>query len=478
VIFLLVALAAGMHGKEEGEKPEILRMLPVDAREVLRTTMTPLLVYALGPYILLGVVVCASLRISDPGLLVFLLAVIPALTLAYTPIICMSVSLETPGGFLNAIIMSIGLVVSAAWLGLAGSAFSLQPWMLAALAVPVILLCLLFNRWYFLRQYRKTYLKRPGWFKRRIVASLVAILVLVNSGATAWVVASTGIVPTVFTPEKVARVVRGDELLSGADVVYDGSLIVTANSSLEIRDSTVKFKVAAPGVTRLSVNGRGALRILNSTITADGYFRFVVYGEVLISDSTIRRTWGSGVDSGLQLKSSNATIRRSVIEGGRSHGISTSHTGSIIEDCVIQNNGGAGLLLYWSSALIHNNTIRGNRAGMILKSSYDSIRNNTIQNNSGNGIEIWGKHPILANNRIYDNKGAGILIIRKSRAELEDNIFWNNAGGSVKQSTPRDYGVAIAIYIAASIVILLIPLAWLDHRRTKPFERFRDAERQ
>lgn len=475
IAFLFLSLSAVLPGREEGEKTDILRMLPLDGKEVLWAMMDPILKYCLGPYLFLTVAFFSAFQVSDLAFLIFFLAVVPALTLAFIPaLVYFYVNDRGEGMLLTGMFMG-GFILMGIYFNLMSIAVPLPLWVFMAMAAASIFPIYLLSRRLFIRRFHKSYLNRPNWKRKRKLSWMAAGLIMILLIVPPIALTGTGVIRTQFTPEKIAWTVSGYQTVINTTVEYDGSVIVPSGSTLEIRDSVVKFKVAALGETELYIEPGGLLTVVNSTLTADTYFEFRIEGKAFISDSRVRRTWGSDIDAGIMVYGQGTVIQRTVVEDGMSHGINIEDTSPLIQDCVIQNNKAAGFFIADSSATLINNTIRNNHLGILMWTSSDTLRNNTIQNNSGDGMVLDRAGPSLMYNRFYDNKGYAIVIIGDRGPLLLDNIYVNNTKGDIDRR-PRENSDALTMLgTLISVPLIILPLMALGRQRER---MFRKIERQ
>jgi parallel beta-helix repeat protein len=158
-----------------------------------------------------------------------------------------------------------------------------------------------------------------------------------------------------------------------------------------------------------------------------------------------------------------------------SHGINIEDTSPTIQDCIIQNNKGAGFFDADSSATIINNTIRNNHLGLLIWTATDDLRNNTIQNNTGGGLVLDRGQVSVMYNRFYDNKGYGIVIFGAPGPVLYENVFVNNTRGDIDRRPRANSDALTMLGTLISVPIIILPLMALGRSRER---MFRKIERQ
>jgi parallel beta-helix repeat protein len=336
---------------------------------------------------------------------------------------------------------------------------------LVCIGLAVLVFFVHHNRRILQDDFHKKYLKRPGWKKRNAKMSVAICLLLLVTAAVPATLTFSGTVRTRFAPEKVAWDVWGESSMVNAIREFDGSVIVHKGGMLEIRDCRVRFNVAALGETRFYIQWGGSLKVINSTISADKYFEFYIGGRAEIQDSTIRRTYGTGSESGIRIGSDNVTIKRTTVERGMHNGITIRYSQALIEDCTIQHNPGAGLETVSSKSIISNNTIRNNGRGVMMDESTDAFQDNTVQNNSGDGLLMVDSSPFLGNNSFIDNRGYAIALAGQSYPIFSDNLFQNNRYGALGNRTFEDSNRWTLVFIAVSMFVPMISLMVVSETR-------------
>jgi hypothetical protein len=206
-------------------------------------------------------------------------------------------------------------------------------------------------------------------------------------------------------------------------------------------------------------------RILSSTAGFGGglalYYGAPTVGNSVVLTNTASQTVGfdlRGVGGGMFLYYSPATITANVVmsnvasgwyayDGGG--GLYLDGSPALIHGNSIQGNegrvNGGGLYLYLSGATVRDNTIRGNGApggdggGLYLIQSAAAVRDNTIQANtasSGGGLYLLQSGATVRHNTIISNTapaGGGVYIESSAATVRENEILNNNAwrGGGV-----------------------------------------------
>lgn len=193
-------------------------------------------------------------------------------------------------------------------------------------------------------------------------------------------------------------------------VVYEDGIIedqtlepatnMLINGSVTISNSTLTFKNDKDGIYVLK---DGDLKIVNSTITSDGYFPFEVYGTLNITDSNISKIWGDknyiDYDGGIEIYQDGAVILNSTIHHCRTNGIMAGNAFVKIENTTFYQIRDDPIELRESNAVIRNCTIYDCDFGIFIENSNPLIENCSITNVDHEPIKYSSSsNPILVNN--------------------------------------------------------------------------------
>src|SRR5262249_53904107 len=153
-----------------------------------------------------------------------------------------------------------------------------------------------------------------------------------------------------------------------------------------------------------------------------------------------------------QGEGNGSVLRGFTISAANGSGIMVSNASPIVENNIITNgtgcNGGVGLSLNFSAAIVRNNVISGNQgtcsgdgAGIKVQGSGAvQILNNTIASNqaiNGNGAGIAlidAGSPVVSSNRIHNNSasgfGGGIYVTGNTTPVITNNVIQRNQAGT------------------------------------------------
>ena len=160
-------------------------------------------------------------------------------------------------------------------------------------------------------------------------------------------------------------VVTNFESLNNETIYFEGNLIIQKDGDLKLDNCVLKINTTNK---KIIVQSKGALSVHNSLIEANNSkinYKFEVYGELVVDNSRIKNLWGTGIEGGIQIYSSNAIITNTTISKSKGSGIwCKGSQKEITEPIIIGNNivanSGAGIYCEYSSPLIKDNSIKYN----------------------------------------------------------------------------------------------------------------------
>jgi len=182
-------------------------------------------------------------------------------------------------------------------------------------------------------------------------------------------------------------------------LIFNGTLTIEGKLSLD--NCTIQMRYKPPddpdgnlirvfGGGTFNVTNNSLITIYSSELTDRYEFKIYSGGKALIEDSTVEYMVSSPPEDGIEIYSSEVTIKNSLIQDGGGNGITISDSGvrPRISYSNIINNAGYGIHCKNSaSPIIENCNISSNYADGIytVGCSNMEIRNNTVSNN---GITI------------------------------------------------------------------------------------------
>ncbi|MHA2336508.1 MAG: right-handed parallel beta-helix repeat-containing protein [Candidatus Hodarchaeales archaeon] len=237
-------------------------------------------------------------------------------------------------------------------------------------------------------------------------------------------------------------IVTGSELYTNQTIVVGGNLII-AGGNLTLNNVTLIINSSFDGEHMINVTSEGIFNILNnSTITPYDIlrtYRFQVFGSMTIIDSKVSYMWGDRPRNpgGIEIYSNNVVIVNSLIEHGKTYGISILGSSPNISYNTIKDND-FGIGVGYSSAIISSNNITSNtKYGIYCSHSSPNINNNLITR-SYNGVACSYSVPTIVNNTITDSMDDGVWF-EHSNGTIANNMLLSNKNGGVdvtKNSNP------------------------------------------
>ncbi len=165
---------------------------------------------------------------------------------------------------------------------------------------------------------------------------------------------------------------------------------------------------------------------------------------VTFTSDTLGRTWG-GVSMDGRGAARASSVANLLIEKSRGDGLYAYRVPSLtVSGLVAQNNGGSGVSLVESPALVTDSNLRANgNHGAYVETANARLLRNTLANNTLGGAAVSGSAvstPTLEGNVFRGNKQAGILAANAVRPVVTENKF-EGAGRAIGMSnlaTPLD----------------------------------------
>lgn len=137
----------------------------------------------------------------------------------------------------------------------------------------------------------------------------------------------------------------------------------------------------------------------------------------------------------------NCRVRKSV-----GHGIAVKNSKSKITNCILEDNGFAGICVFDKESYPE---IRGCRIvnneqdGILFRSAAGgTVVDNTIEQNMYNGIEVnLTQMTIIKDNRCHANSGDGISVVKSKKLEIEGNTCTDNKMSGISITETEEINV-------------------------------------
>jgi len=465
-------------GKKGTEVVDVLRLLPLDAGDILKAFGLRKVLYIVGPYVVWATLYFTVFGYSDPMVFAGVYLLIPALlaTASYFSAVLHLLQKSAIWG-LFALMIIYSVIVTFVYLIDFWILGYMPLWVSLSLSSGAILLPIPLTGWLARTALHRPYLKLPNWRARlRLQAVLVAaLLLIVTMLPLATPAVGIYLIPGT-QPMIVSHRADGAELIADKDITYKGSLSVPAGADLVIRNSTIRFKVVQSEKTGIWVDKGGFLEIYNSTVTsAGGHYIFKVYGTLSMANSTVRYTWGKNEDGGIHVVRGHASLVNVTVERSLTFGIDLSSSSAYVRNCTIRHNGYYGIRAYADRSDIESNTLENNSIGILTtEGSTTTIAGNRILNNSGSGIYVEYSNPTIRDNLIADNGGHGIMI-DNGQPQLGVNTYNNNTLGNIGYPEQTDFGTVMAgvfgAMIAIIVVLVLVMVVFAKRRRNQMLQQ-------
>jgi parallel beta-helix repeat protein len=143
--------------------------------------------------------------------------------------------------------------------------------------------------------------------------------------------------------------------------------------------------------------------------------------------------WGTGL---LMTDVKDSLIDKVTISSCTGNGILVQNSrGNTIQNSVLQDNGGCGMIIFSSSAsnTVQKVTSQGNALdGIRIRfSSNNLVQNNKLLNNKGDGLNFneQGNYNTVLKNTVTGNGGNGIELYKSSDNQITQNTLKNNNNG-------------------------------------------------
>jgi len=155
--------------------------------------------------------------------------------------------------------------------------------------------------------------------------------------------------------------------------------------------------------------------------------------------------YGGGIYiDGASVKLSNLYVNNNIVNGGTDGGgIGIKYSNSILDQLVVYNNYGSGILLEESGGIVRNSIVRNNEGeswgtGIKLNQSNTLIENVIVRDNYTNSeydrfaLDGWASYPTIRNVLVTENDGGGLKIrgnLNTSFTSIIQNVtITNNIG--------------------------------------------------
>ncbi len=244
--------------------------------------------------------------------------------------------------------------------------------------------------------------------------------------------------------EDSAIISTGTWYADNSPYLVQGRATVPEGQTLTIEPGTIikLYSVGYPTYGRLRINGTLiAQGSLNDSIVFNRYSDTGNWGSInfgFYNTTSSIEYCKIEYGCGLVMYSSTITIENSLFKNNLySVIICASNSCPIINNNSIINNNECGVYIVDSNPTLMNNIIKDNGlltdySGIICSGSNGIIENNIIQHNGGNGIYLPEySSPLIKNNTIEDNEFPGIYCGNNSNPNIENNTIIGNQWGGV-----------------------------------------------
>ncbi len=233
----------------------------------------------------------------------------------------------------------------------------------------------------------------------RVVASIFAVSLLIFFGAiyATWYLESGISDPDVDVMEYPGTSILTEELYEGQELDLGGPITLAPGQNLTIRDCTIVFNCTSSKEFGIWTDAGSKLVLINTTVRPcdkDAEFYFELHGSARLLGCEFYHIWAD---------------TRSGHENGDG-GLKIHNDDVLVEDCLISE-------------------CKGN--GMLIDQASPRIINSTIEHCGDDGIEILGGAPYIYGNRIQYNSW-GVISLDNCRGTLDSNAFIKN-----------DYGLSV-----------------------------------
>lgn len=203
--------------------------------------------------------------------------------------------------------------------------------------------------------------------------------------------------------------------ISNQTINLDGNLVVKSGGRLILDNVVLKMNCASNGQYMIKVESGGGLVLNGTTVTCptDGlYYKFQIYGDADIENSTIEKVWGIQASfpywvGGIEIYSDNVSIVGSTVRNCFGNGIMINGSSPEIRNCFISNNGWRGISCCGDASpyIVGNNITNSERGVVNLDLSCATIENNNITDNTAAGIMAWNySRPFIYHNNVSGSR--------------------------------------------------------------------------
>ncbi len=214
---------------------------------------------------------------------------------------------------------------------------------------------------------------------------------------------------------------------------YSGSLTIGANEDgLPLHGLTLRARSGQSPILSFNSADPGVVLTGVKRVTLDGLTLVGgLYGMIgLESSGTLANSVVDGNKYGLGFENSVFSLRDTTIKRSQSTGLQAYDSGLNLFKTTIQDNGGEGLFLYYSSTLIQGSIIGQNKMeGIVGGGEPLSLFDSTVEKNQNTAVSLIETSSLLKRNVIKETTGSdpdGISALGDMALWVQDNQILNN----------------------------------------------------
>jgi parallel beta-helix repeat protein len=208
---------------------------------------------------------------------------------------------------------------------------------------------------------------------------------------------------------------------------WEGNLTIQNGGRLFLDNVSLELQTTSQKEYRITVEYGGELIMRNGSIfnkfnSTSSPYTFEIEGE-----ATLFNNWFNYTYYGVIALNDNISIDYCKIPVSTAgHGVVTYYSSPSITNNTISTSNYGIYSGGFSSPFIYNNELTNCLNGIAMgEQSFGTILYNDINNNGGNGIHLESSSPLVKNNYIYNNGGNGIYL-KGSKSEVFGNNIYNN----------------------------------------------------
>ena len=231
-------------------------------------------------------------------------------------------------------------------------------------------------------------------------------------------------------PFQVTRNVVANNSGDGLSLTFTGTGTVVSGTEISKNDLLTN-----DGTGLVIADELGAVTVIEKNdVNANGKGMDISTsaGTLLVSHNELDENVGGGVF----LKTAGATVEDNKLRRNSVIGIVVLSTGgatdggNMLEDNMLEANGGDGLHIESSGNTLHHNYMKDNLGdGLQVAAGADAnhLDANITRNNVHDGLDNWGTNTVIMNSKSWDNGGADIAGIGDGNGTVDPSSVSNSA---------------------------------------------------